>query len=138
MEKATENLSALESNLLRLTKPGGCTIKTLLTFSYRIFYALFVKIIYLRCTLISYIFHDKSNKILTSVILFIPGSDVYNDIYSPFSSFPPKHSFLLRKEWSFLFYSVLWSIFVLFCSILFYSPNLCKLGSMLFRFTLFS
>ena len=105
MEKATENLSALELNLLRLTKPGGCTIKTLLTFFYAIFYGLFVKIISLRSAFISYIFHNKSTKIIISVILFIPGSDVYNDFYSSFSSFAPKHSFLLRKEWSFLFYS---------------------------------
>lgn len=31
MEKATENLSALESNLLRLTQPGGCNLSS--TFS---------------------------------------------------------------------------------------------------------
>lgn len=105
MEKATENLSALESNLLKLTKPGGCTIKTLLTFFYAFFYGLFVKIAGLRSTFILYIFHDKLTKIIISVVLFIPGSDVYNDFYSSFSSFPPKHVFLLRKEWSFLFCS---------------------------------
>lgn len=85
MEKATENLSALESNLLRLTKPGGCTIKTLPTFFYGTFYGLFVKIIYLRSTYISCIFHDKSTKIIISVVLFMPGSDVYDDFYSSFS-----------------------------------------------------
>jgi len=84
MEKATENLSALESNLLRLTKPGGCTFKTLLPFSCGIFYVLFVKIIYLRSTFISNVFHDKSTKIIILVVLLIPDSDVYNDFYSSF------------------------------------------------------
>lgn len=43
MAKAAENLSALESSLLKLTEPGGCTVETLITFVYGVRYYLFVK-----------------------------------------------------------------------------------------------
>lgn len=43
MGKAAENLSTLESSLLKLTEPGGCTVETLLTFVYGVCYSLFLK-----------------------------------------------------------------------------------------------
>lgn len=43
MAKAAENLNSLESSLLKLTEPGGCTVETRLTFLYGVFYCLFEK-----------------------------------------------------------------------------------------------
>lgn len=43
MAKAAENLTTLESSLLKLTEPGGCTVEALLTFVYGVFYGMFVK-----------------------------------------------------------------------------------------------